>query len=162
MKQYTLRPLQKVRYVVAIDPDLNASGVAAWCNESKSWLFAKSVSIEIILEALKEIPKEDSIIFLEAGWLIKKANLRGGNIRTAQAKARNVGENHATGKLIGKIVRAAGYEVQEFKPLKKGAFKTLAGSWSEIGRNYVHKQSRLTHRMNDDVRDAIYTVLHFR
>ena len=160
--KFTPRPLSKSRYIVAIDPDLNASGMAAWCNESKAWLIAQSVSIENILDVMFDFPKEYTTIFVEAGWLIKKANIRGGNYRTAQAKARNVGENHATGKLIIKILRAAGFEVQEFKPLKKGVFKTKAGPWSQVGRDYVKKQSGLSHRMNDDVRDAIYTVLHFR
>lgn len=160
--KYIPRPLSKSKTIVAIDPDLHASGVAAWCNESRTWLFAKSVSIENILEVLSPISKMETTVYIEAGWLIKKANLRGGNYRVAQEKARNVGENHATGKLIGKIVRAAGYDVHEFKPLKKGAFKSVSGSWSETGRNYVHKQSGLNHRMNDDVRDAIFTVLYFR
>ena len=149
-------------YLVAIDPDLNASGVAAWNTKTREWVVAKTVSIESVLTELAGLPPTETTIYLEAGWLIKKANLRAGNYREAQAKARNVGENHATGKLIGKILRAAGYNVIEFTPLRKGAFKTLAGSWSEIGRNYVQKESGLSHRMNDDVRDAIYTVLHFR
>lgn len=148
--------------LVAIDPDLNASGVAAWSAKERRWIFAKKVSIENILSALADLPPSETTIYVEAGWLIKKANLRAGNYREAQAKARNVGENHATGKLIIKILRAAGYTVIEFKPLRKGAFKTLAGSWSEIGRRYVEKESGIVAQMNDDVRDAIYTVLHFR
>lgn len=149
-------------YLVAIDPDLNAPGVAAWNTKTREWIFAKTVSIENILSELACLPPTETIVYVEAGWLIKKANLRAGNYREAQAKARNVGENHATGKLICKILRAAGYNVIEFKPLRKGAFKTLAGSWSDTGRRYVEKESGLSHRMNDDVRDAIYTVLHFR
>lgn len=150
------------RFLVAIDPDLNASGVAAWSTKERIWLLAQKVSIENILSALAGLPTDDTTIYVEAGWLIKKANLRAGNYREAQAKARNVGENHATGKLICKILRAAGYTVIEFKPLRKGAFKTMAGSWSETGRRYVEKESGIGTRMNDDVRDAIYTVLHFR
>ncbi|WP_215235733.1 hypothetical protein [Dyadobacter linearis] len=149
-------------YLVAIDPDLNASGVAAWNTKTREWLFAKSVSIESILEALVGLPPEETTIYIEAGWKIKKHNLRGGNYLTAQAKARNVGENHATGKLIAKILRKAGYAVNEFSPLKKGIFKDLDGSWSSHGRQYIEKESGLSHRMNDDVRDAIYTILHFR
>jgi len=148
--------------LVAIDPDLNASGVAAWSAELKEWIFAKSVSIENMLSELSGLIPTETTVFLEAGWLIKKANIRGGNFRTAQAKARNVGENHATGKLIGKILRAAGYQVVEFKPLRKGPLKLTSGSWTKQGRDYVAIQSGLYHRMNDDVRDAIFTVLHFR
>jgi hypothetical protein len=148
--------------IAAIDPDLNASGVAAWNYQTKTWLIAKSVSIENILEALKDLVPSETTVYLEAGWKIKKHNIRGGNYATAQAKARNVGENHATGKLIGKILRKAGYTVIEFSPLRKGIFKTIEGSWTDHGRKYVEKESGLSHRMNDDVRDAIYTIIHFR
>lgn len=156
------RPNCPTPYIVAIDPDLNASGVAAWNTKTREWIIAKAVSIENILSELSGLPPTETTIYLEAGWLIRKANLRAGNYREAQAKARNVGENHATGKLICKLLKAAGYSVIEFKPLRKGAFKTLYGSWSETGRMYVQKESGLSQRMNDDVRDAIYTVLHFR
>ncbi|GGH42678.1 hypothetical protein GCM10007423_39480 [Dyadobacter endophyticus] len=149
-------------YLVAIDPDLNKSGLAAWSTKDREWIIAKTVSIENVLSELSELPPTETTVYVEAGWLIKKANLRGGNYRAAQAKARNVGENHGAGKLICKLLKAAGYTVTEFKPLKKGAFKTLAGAWSDTGRRYVEKESGLSHRMNDDVRDAIYTVLHFR
>lgn len=114
------------------------------------------------LTKLSDLPQTETTVYLETDWLIKKANLRAGNYREAQAKARNVGENHATGKLICKILKAAGYTVIEFKPLRKGAFKTLAGSWSDTGRRYVEKESGITTRMNDDVRDAIYAILIFR
>ena len=149
-------------YLVAIDPDLNKSGVAVWNTKTREWIIAKTVSIEHILSELADLPPTETTVYLEAGYLIKKANLRGGNYRSAQAKARNVGENHATGKLICKLLKAAGYTVNEFKPLGKGAFKTLEGRWTDTGRRYVEKESGLSHRMNDDVRDAIFTVLHFR
>lgn len=150
------------KYLVAIDPDLNKSGVAAWNTQTREWIIAQTVSIENILSELADLPPVETTVYVEAGYLIKKSNLRGGNYRAAQAKARNVGENHATGKLICKLLRAAGYNVIEFKPLRKGAFKTLEGTWTEIGRRYVQQQSGLSHRMNDEARDAIYTVLHFR
>ncbi|WP_051350113.1 hypothetical protein [Dyadobacter alkalitolerans] len=156
------RPNCHTPNVVAIDPDLNASGVAAWHYPTRTWTMAKSVSIENILDALKELDPAETTVYIEAGWKIKKSNLRGGNYATAQAKARNVGENHATGKLIAKIIRKAGFIVHEFSPLKKGIFKTMEGYWTDHGRRYVEKESGLSHRMNDDVRDAIYTILHFR
>lgn len=153
---------QQAKNIVCIDPDLHASGIAAWSNESQTWLFAKAVSIELVLSSLEGLETEETIIYVEAGWLVKKANFRGGNYRVAQAKARNVGENNAAGKLICKILRAAGYQVIEFKPLRKGLFKSRSGAWTKLGREYVQKESGLTHRMNDDVRDSIYTILHFR
>ena len=72
-----------------------------------------------------------------------------------------VGQNHATGKLIIKLLEASGFIVEKFKPLRKGVFKDETG-WTKHGRDYVAKESGLDHRMNDDVRDAIFTVLHFR
>jgi len=72
-----------------------------------------------------------------------------------------VGQNHATGKLIIKLLEASGYIVEKFKPLRKGFFKGEAG-WTDHGRKHVAKESGLNHSMNDDVRDAIFTVLHFK
>ena len=156
------KPNTKTPYVVGIDPDLNASGVAAWCHLSRSWLFAKSVSIESILDSLKELNPKETTVYVECGWLNKKANYRNTKNRAAsESIAMKVGQNHATGKLIIKLLEASGYIVEKFKPLRKGFFKGEAG-WTEHGRKHVAKESGLSHSMNDDVRDAIFTVLHFK
>jgi hypothetical protein len=156
------RPNTKTPNVVAIDPDLNASGVAAWCNQSRTWLFAKSISIESILDSLKDLKPEETTVYVECGWMNKKANFRKSlNAGHSENIAMKVGQNHAAGKLIIKLLEGSGYTVEKFKPLRKGIFKDETG-WTRHGREYVEKESGLSHRMNDDVRDAIFTVLHFR
>jgi hypothetical protein len=156
------RPNTKTRYVVAIDPDLQASGVAAWCNITRTWLFAKSISIECILKSLKGLDPKETTIYIECGWLNKKSNFRKTSCRAVSENiAMKVGQNHASGKLIIKLLEASGYIVEKFKPLKKGILKNENG-WTKHGRDYVEKESGLSHRINDDVRDAIFSVLWFR
>lgn len=156
------RPNTPTPNVVAIDPDLNRSGVAVWHNPSRTWLLTESVSIENILEVLSPLSKTETTVYVECGWMVKKSNFRNtANRGHSENIAMKVGQNHATGKLIIKLLEAAGYTVIKFKPLKKGIFKDEKG-WTQHGRDYVKKQSGLTCRMNDDTRDAIFTVLYYR
>lgn len=154
--------IQKHKYIAAIDPDLNASGVAVWDSASKCWVLAEKVSIENIVSILDGIPKNELIIYVEAGWMNKKSNFRKTKSwGTTEAISMKVGQNHAMGKTIVKILEAAGCTVQTFKPLRKGIFKKSTG-WTKYGREYVQEQSGITKRINDEVRDAIYAVLHYR
>lgn len=154
-----------INFIIGIDPDLHKSGVATWNTETNSWLLHKAIPNEEIVEVLTNTcPPEQSKIYLEAGWLNKKANFRGGNYRTAQAKARNVGENAAAGKILIKLLEKAGYQVFKIAPLSKGKglLKSKEGRWTETGRKYIIDQSGITDRMNDDVRDAVFIVLGYR
>ncbi|WP_138481510.1 hypothetical protein [Dyadobacter bucti] len=152
-------------FLIGIDPDLHKSGVAVWNSELKSWLIHKSIPNEDIIEVLIGIcPPESSKIYLEAGWLNKKSNFRGGNYRVAQAKARNVGENHAAGKMLVKMLEKAGYKVFLVQPLSKGKglLKTKEGRWTEPGKKYIIEKSGIVGAINDDVRDSIYLVEWFK
>ncbi|HEY4714284.1 MAG TPA: hypothetical protein VIH30_08625 [Aquirhabdus sp.] len=73
-------------------------------------------------------------VVVEAGWLNKKSNFHG---RTGQTKAvgeriaKNVGENHAAGKLIAEMAESMGLVVQLVRPTSKKLnseqFKQLTG-----------------------------------
>lgn len=147
--------------LVGLDPDLHKSGLAVWDIENKVWIYAKATPNEDIDETLPLFcDPETAVVKLEAGWLIKKANLRGGNYRTAQRKAKNVGENHAAGKMMHKILIKAGFTVILVSPLAKGPLKSLKGSWSDLGKQYIEKKTGISKGINDDVRDAIYLIIH--
>lgn len=147
--------------IVGLDGDLHKSGLAVWDLENKIWLYAKATPNENIVEVLAlHCDPNTTLVKLEAGWKIKKANLRGGNYLSAQRKAKNVGENHAAGKMIEKILIKAGYTVELVSPLAKGPFKSLKGSWSVLGRQYITKRTGITKGINDDTRDAIFLTLH--
>lgn len=151
-------------FTIGIDPDLHKSGIAVWNASHAKWDLHKAIPNEDIIDTLSDIaPASKSKIYLEAGWVNKKSNFRGGNYRTAQAKARNVGENHAAGKMLVKMLEKAGYQVFLVRPLSKGngILKSKQGSWTQHGRKWIQERSGISEKMNDDVRDAVYLVCHF-
>ena len=101
--------------------------------ELKNLTFAQTV--ELFRSHQDEIKK----VVIEAGWLNKKSNFRFGHSKTAGEKiAKNVGENHATGKLLAEMAKECGLAVVLVKPtrtkLKAEDFNRITG-WQ--GRVYV-------------------------
>lgn len=128
--------------IIGIDPDLIKSGVAILGDslELKTLTFAETV--ELFRTQQNQIKK----VVIEAGWLNSKSNMHG---RIGQRKsvgeriAKNVGENHATGKLLVEMAKSFNLNVVEVRPTrtKKNAeeFKRITGYMG---------------RTNPEVRDA--------
>ncbi|MFW1997271.1 hypothetical protein ACG904_20360, partial [Acinetobacter guillouiae] len=60
-------------------------------------------------------------VVIEAGWMNKKSNLHsciGQSKRAGERIAKNVGENHATGKLLVEMAKSFGLAVVEVRPTK--------------------------------------------
>lgn len=126
--------------IIGIDPDLEKSGVAVLGQslELKNLTFAQTV--ELFRTQQDKIKK----VVIEAGWLNKKSNFRFGHSKTAGEKiAKNVGENHATGKLIAEMAEDCGLTVVLVKPTSK---KKTAEEFKRI-TGYVG-------RTNQEIRDA--------
>ena len=128
--------------IIGIDPDLVKSGVAILSDslELKTMTFAETV--DLFRSQQDQIKK----VVIEAGWLNKKSNLHsrhGQSKTTGERIAKNVGENHATGKLLVEMAKSFKLNVVEVRPTraKKNAeeFKRITG--------YVG-------RTNQEVRDA--------
>lgn len=150
------------RFVCAFDPDITASGVAVWDQKEKAWHKVIKVPIEDTLGFLSEYSKEDLIIYVEAGYLNKKANFRRGHkFSVSEEMAMRVGQNHAVGKITVRMLRKAGYEVFEVRPLKKGFMKNDSG-WTPAGRKHLYEISGLTHKIGDDQKDAILLACAYR
>ena len=101
--------------IIGIDPDLDKSGVAVLGQsfELKNLTFAETV--ELFRSHQDQIKK----VVIEAGWQNKKANFRGGHSKRAGERiAKNVGENHATGKLLVEMAKSFGLAVVEVRPTK--------------------------------------------
>lgn len=105
--------------IIGIDPDLDKSGVAV------RWSDAMSLNNLTFIELKELIEREQPVIkkvVVEAGWLNEKANF---HYRPNQTKAqgeriaKNVGENHATGKLIVQLIESMGVPVQLIRPTRK-------------------------------------------
>ena len=101
--------------IIGIDPDLDKSGVAVLGQsfELKNLTFAETVELfRIHQDQIKKV-------VIEAGWQNKKANFRGGHSKRAGERiAKNVGENHATGKLLVEMAKSFGLAVVEVRPTK--------------------------------------------
>ena len=94
-----------MKYKIGIDPDLRKSGVAIWDSEIKQFAEIKIMTLLELLQLLADY-QDKAEVYLEAGWLNKKSNWhgKGQSIYVKQRIAKNVGENHATGKQIEQIL----------------------------------------------------------
>ena len=106
------------KIIIGIDPDLEKSGVAVL---GKSHFELKNLKFADVVELFYDQQDMIKKVVIEAGWLNKKSNF---HMRAGQSKAkgesiaRNVGENHATGKLLVQMAQHLGLPVVEVKPTK--------------------------------------------
>lgn len=116
--------------IIGIDPDLIKSGVAILGDslELKTMTFAETVDL---FRSQQELIKK---VVIEAGWLNKKSNMhnRIGQRKTVGERiAKNVGENHATGRLLVEMANSFNLNVVEVRPTrtKKNAeeFRRITG-----------------------------------
>lgn len=117
------------KIIIGIDPDLDKSGVALYRSDKS--LELECLNFPNVLKLFDKHKADIQKVVIEAGWLIPKSNWHGAkNIRIGERKAKNVGENHAVGKLLECCARAYGLEVQLLTPQgKKNAeeFKRITG-----------------------------------
>ena len=136
---------------VGIDPDINKSGFAITIDGALVRVEARTFfDLCDMLNSAKNIARDVGamlMVTIEAGWLIKKSNwhpAQGRGIRDRIAK--NVGENHAAGKLIARWCNEAGIPHELIPPrgkVKSARFKRLTG-WNK--------------RTNQDMRDAVMLI----
>lgn len=116
--------------IIGIDPDLDASGVATLKNGQIEKLecldFPKVIEF---IHLQKPLIKK---VVIEAGWLNAKSNWhQAKTIQVAAKIGKNVGENHATGKILAQMIEAMGVSVQLVRPtsskLNAEQFKRLTG-----------------------------------
>ncbi|MGA6877478.1 hypothetical protein [Acinetobacter sp. AND/436] len=115
--------------IIGIDPDLEKSGVAVLKDGS---LRVCNMSFYDLSQYFEVNKSEIKKVVIEAGWLNKKSNFRFGHSKSAGEKiAKNVGENHATGKLLAEMAKECGLAVVLVKPtrtkLKAEDFNRITG-----------------------------------
>jgi hypothetical protein len=153
----------RYRYIYAVDPDLEKSGVAILDVKEKNVRIARSVrTVQLLLDlqfivnkgrVSSMVPVDDRpLLVVEAGWMVKDVNFHGTKgARRAQRVAHDVGENHAAGKLIVEFARLIGLTVIEHYPLKK----SWLGKDGKITARELESLTGYRERTNQDVRDAI-------
>ena len=137
------------RHIIAIDPDVDRSGVAFLHLPSRELHCEAKTFPELIddLHATKQATDalgESLTVVVEAGWL-NRSNWHvqaGDSRRKAAAIGRAAGRNHEVGRKIVEMARHMGIEVVEQRPLQK--------CWRGTGR----KITGSTRRTSQDMRDA--------
>ena len=104
--------------IIGIDPDLEKSGVAVLKDGS---LRLDNMRFYNLTQYLKVNKDQIKKVVIEAGWMNKKSNLHsriGQSKRAGERIAKNVGENHATGKLLVEMAESLGLAVVLVRPTK--------------------------------------------
>ena len=153
----SLGPAGPPRRIVAIDPDVDKSGVAFLHLPSRELRCEARSFPELIddLHAIKQATDdlgEPLVVIVEAGWL-NRSNWHvqaGDSRRKAAAIGRAAGRNHEVGRKIVEMARHMGIEVVEQRPLQK--------CWRGTGRKITHEElaafTGYTARTSQDMRDA--------
>lgn len=138
---------------IGIDPDISKSGWATWDTQKKEFREMCNVSFWVMIDCLSGTLNPDGYsyhVILEAGWLNQKSNFHGrkGQTKaTGERIAKNVGENHAVGKLIEQYLIKSKIEYTLVKPTTK---KLNAESFKRL--------TKWEGRTNQEERDAALLV----
>lgn len=116
---------------IGVDPDIDRSGLA-WFNNSKDFSL-HLLSFFELFDYLKEQPKNDVHIYVEAGWL-NKSNWHkksGGSAAINATIGNRTGANHEAGRKIVEMCEYIGLNYTLVKPtkskLKVTSFRQLTG-----------------------------------
>ena len=148
----------KRRFVVGIDPDKNESGFAVYDRQEKKWQTYKALYFDALRTACLALPKEETEIYVEAGWENDGMNdyqpkswpsdfnswPLARKLAYVFQRGCDVGTNFGAGWAITHSLRAKGYLVHHYCP------KTA--KWDA---HYLKLYTGITARTNKDVRDAI-------
>ena len=148
--------------ITGIDPDLDKNGIAIW-NKEKSALELRSLTFFALLDFLKAEKENIKIVKIEAGWLNQKSNFRfAKNKAISDRISKNVGENHAVGKLIVQMCQYLQIEYKLVKPFEK-IWKTKSGkiSHQELKLNLDRLKINLINKTtNQETRDSALICLY--
>ena len=143
--------------IIAIDPDVEQSGVARLdVAEKKSW--AETLLFPMLVEYIKTVAKQNRhkkvCVVVEASWL-NNHNwhlTRYDNLAIAARKGYDEGRNHEAGRKLVEMLQYHGIEVKEQLPLRK--------IWQGKDRKITHAEitditGREKKRSNQEERDAM-------
>lgn len=140
--------MNKPQYYCGIDPDSVKSAICI--NDGSGDLDYFKLDLYELHNFFKMWNMQDkAVINVEAGWLNKKSNFHGISGSRGERVAKNVGENHNTGKQIVLILEKLGYNVNLIHPLGKITNQAVFDAAS--GTKNVKSQ---------DLRDSIMLSLH--
>lgn len=147
--------MNKYNYIIAIDPDVEKSGVAilkTFVHELTITNMAFPKMIMYLNDFRSLHAKSDFLVVVEAGWMNQSnwhLNPRDSKA-VAAAKGNSTGRNHETGRKIVECVKYFDCNVLEHLPLVKG----WKGKDGKITAEELAYFTGYTARTNQDARDA--------
>ena len=147
--------MAKYDYILAIDPDIDKSGVAVLDVATREFVVLGSLSFpdvcECFMDAMAFTTSASHVrVVIEAGWLVNKSNYHHAQGHRAERIAKNVGENHATGKQLAAMAEHYGLHPECVHPLRK----SWQGRDGKITHDELASFTGITKRTNQDARDA--------
>lgn len=130
---------------IGIDPDIDKSGVAVWNSELKTLNLDCLDFFQLTnFILLNNLDNEKLTVIIEAGHLISKSNWHNEKqgVRLASKIGKNVGENHAVGKLIELFCKKNKINYKLVKPKGK------------VNKELFKKITGYDKRINQELRDA--------
>lgn len=113
--------ISRIDNIIAIDPDVDKSGMAVLHVKEKA-IRTCSIGFPELMEYLSsQQGRDDTLVVVEAGWLNHSHwHLTSkDSARIAAAKGNAAGRNHETGRKIVEMAKHYGLQVKEVKPLRK-------------------------------------------
>lgn len=133
--------------IIGIDPDLEKSGIACLDEDTKH-IEMSTLSFVDVMKFMRLNTSVIKCVYIEAGWFNKKSSYHfSQNMQTAARIGKNVGENHATGKLLAQCIEAEQIKVVLVKPTK-----------SKLNADQFKNLTKIQTRTNQEVRDAAMLV----
>ena len=149
--------------IIAVDPDVTASGVAV-LDIPKREVEARVMPFPELIDMLRDVSQWSvpTRVIVEGGWLVSKSNYHYARGRGGERIAKNVGANHETGRKIVEMLAHWGIEHEVIHPLKK-CWKGRDGkiTLSELNSLLRGMGIREMGRCNQDVRDAVLIALTY-
>ena len=151
------RGIMKTDIIIAIDPDIERSGVAE-LNKSTKQIKLFSLSFPDLMDYLVSMKRNCEIrnlqpeVIVEAGWL-NKGNWHLSNTDSkysAAEKGRQTGRNHETGRKIVEMCKHYQFTTEEVKPLRK----FWHGKDKKITVEEFNRLTGYSGRSSQDMRDA--------
>ncbi len=148
--------------IIAIDPDIEKSGVA-YLKVATRQLEVANIAFPQLLEYLqhakgvRDEAKESLIVLVEASWLVKKSNYHECQGRRGEKIAKDVGANHEVGRKVVEMCEHYGIEVLAHYPLRK----CWKGKDGKITQEELSSFTGLMGRTNQDARDAALLAWSF-
>lgn len=136
---------------IGIDPDVDGSGLAVLSTESsKNDIVMTNATFFNLFDFLKQLDKENTTVYIEAGWLNRSNwhKVVNGSAAINSQIGQRTGANHETGKKIVEMCEYLGLPYKLVKPTRK-----------KVDAKLFQKLTGYIGRTNQEQRDAAMLII---